>query len=64
MSLKFIGQPSQGIGGIPARDLTDAEVRSLPFTQTELIASGLYEKADEPKTKKAEADASNDEETN
>lgn len=59
MTLRFVGKPSQGIGGVPARDLTDAEVRALPYTQRELEASGLYEKVpDAPKPKADEADAS------
>lgn len=62
MTLKFIGHPSQGLPGIPARDLDDAEVRALPYTQKQLEASGLYEKvADDSKAKKSEAAASNEE---
>lgn len=45
--LKYIGNGS--LAGIPARDLTDDEVKQ--FGEAFLLATGLYAKADEKQAK-------------
>lgn len=56
-AMKWIGGPGQFLAGIPARDLTAAEVKQHDAER--LVASGLYEPADAPAEKshgrKAEA---------
>ena len=41
--------------GVPARDLTDEDVKELSLNEAELIKSGIYEKPKAPpKTKEGE----------
>lgn len=43
-ALKWVGQPGQFVAGVPARDLTAAEVERYP----EAAVSPLYAEADDP----------------
>ena len=43
MALEYIGGGRYLIG-IPARDLTDEEIKGLALTEKELIETGLYKK--------------------
>lgn len=43
MLLRYIGNGSW-LPGVPARDLSDQDVKSGPLSEAELVASGLYEK--------------------
>lgn len=55
--LKFIGREGEGIPDIPARDLTDDEVR-LYGGVIALVKTGLYAKVEEPiKKEPAKKDA-------
>ena len=58
--LKYVGQTnSKGersfLPGIPARDLTDEDIRELKLNKQELVKSGLYQIVGEKKPEKAEA---------
>jgi hypothetical protein len=56
---QYTGDGYQFVAGVPARDLTDAEFKSLPEAQqAEALASGLY-LAPEPTPKKSVKEANN-----
>ena len=44
MALKYIGDGA-ALLDVPARDLTDDEIKTLALTEAALIASGLYARA-------------------
>ena len=54
-TIKPNGRPAASFGGVPARDLTQAEVDALPdgLTVKHLVDSGLYKK---PATGKKDGD--------
>ena len=50
MTLKYTG--GGFFAGVPARDLTDDEIKKLPISKQDLLKSGLYVEI-KPKTKPA-----------
>lgn len=48
MALTYIGG-GDWVPGVPARDLSDAEIAALGLDEAELAASKLYESAKKPK---------------
>ena len=54
MSLKYTGNGLH-IVGVPARDLSDDDVKNARYTEKDLIGSGIYKKVNKKSEKAEEA---------
>ena len=43
--LKYIGDGSACLVGVPMRDLTDEDIKRSPFQERDILATKLFEKA-------------------